>query len=37
VELVAGGGVRDRADLDALADAGADAALVATALHEGRV
>jgi phosphoribosylformimino-5-aminoimidazole carboxamide ribotide isomerase len=37
VELVAGGGVRDRADLEALADAGADAALVATALHEGRV
>jgi phosphoribosylformimino-5-aminoimidazole carboxamide ribotide isomerase len=31
--LVAGGGVRDRADLEALAAAGADAVLVATALH----
>jgi phosphoribosylformimino-5-aminoimidazole carboxamide ribotide isomerase len=37
VELVAGGGVRDRADLEALADAGAHAALLATALHEGRL
>jgi phosphoribosylformimino-5-aminoimidazole carboxamide ribotide isomerase len=36
-ELVAGGGVRDGRDLDALAAAGCDAALVATALHEGRV
>jgi phosphoribosylformimino-5-aminoimidazole carboxamide ribotide isomerase len=35
--LVAGGGVRDVADLEALADAGCAAALVATALHEGRV
>jgi phosphoribosylformimino-5-aminoimidazole carboxamide ribotide isomerase len=31
----AGGGVRDRADLDALANAGAAGALVATALHRG--
>ena len=37
VELVAGGGVRDGADLDVLVGAGCDAALVATALHEGRV
>ena len=33
VELLAGGGVRDLADLRALAEAGAAAALVATALH----
>jgi phosphoribosylformimino-5-aminoimidazole carboxamide ribotide isomerase len=33
----AGGGVRDRTDLDRLAAAGADAACVATALHEGRL
>jgi phosphoribosylformimino-5-aminoimidazole carboxamide ribotide isomerase len=33
--LVAGGGVRDVEDLDRLADAGYDAALVATALHTG--
>lgn len=37
VELVAGGGVRDAADLQALADAGADAALVGSALHLGPV
>lgn len=36
-ELIAGGGVRDRDDLTRLADAGADAALVASALHEGRL
>ena len=36
VELLAGGGVRDAADLRALADAGAAGALVATALHSGR-
>ena len=36
-ELVAGGGIRDARDLDALAAAGYDGALVATALHEGRV
>lgn len=35
--LVAGGGVRDTADLAALAAVGCDAALVATALHEGRL
>ena len=35
--LVAGGGVRDRGDLEALADAGCDAVLVATALHDGRL
>jgi phosphoribosylformimino-5-aminoimidazole carboxamide ribotide isomerase len=35
VELLAGGGVRDAADLRALADAGAAGALVATALHTG--
>jgi phosphoribosylformimino-5-aminoimidazole carboxamide ribotide isomerase len=35
VELLAGGGVRDAADLRALADAGAAGALVATALHRG--
>jgi phosphoribosylformimino-5-aminoimidazole carboxamide ribotide isomerase len=37
VELLAGGGVRDPADLVALADAGCDAALVGTAVHEGRI
>lgn len=35
VELIAGGGVRDRADLDRLGAAGADAVLVASALHDG--
>ncbi len=35
VELLAGGGVRDAADLHALAEAGAAGALVATALHTG--
>jgi phosphoribosylformimino-5-aminoimidazole carboxamide ribotide isomerase len=35
--LLAGGGVRDAADLDRLADAGCDGALVATALHDGRI
>ena len=35
LELLAGGGVRDRADLRALAEAGAAGALVATALHRG--
>ena len=35
VELLAGGGVRDAADLRALAGAGAAGALVATALHTG--
>ena len=35
--LLAAGGVRDPEDLDRLADAGCDGALVATALHEGRI
>jgi HisA/HisF family protein len=35
LELLAGGGVRDAADLRALAGAGAAGALVATALHTG--
>jgi len=35
--LLAGGGVRDAADLRRLADAGCDGALVATALHTGRI
>ena len=37
VELLAGGGVRDAADLRALAGAGASGALVATALHGGAI
>jgi HisA/HisF family protein len=37
LELLAGGGVRDVADLQALADAGAAGALVATALHRGAI
>jgi phosphoribosylformimino-5-aminoimidazole carboxamide ribotide isomerase len=37
VELLAGGGVGSRADLERLADAGCDGALVATALHDGRL
>ena len=37
VRLIAGGGVRGAADLAALRDAGADAALVASALHDGRL
>jgi uncharacterized protein related to proFAR isomerase len=35
LQLLAGGGVRDAADLRALARAGAAGALVATALHRG--
>ena len=35
--LVAGGGVRDRGDLVRLAGTGCDGALVATALHDGRL
>jgi HisA/HisF family protein len=35
VDLIAGGGVRGQADLDRLAAAGANGALVATALHRG--
>lgn len=37
VELLAGGGVRDAADLRALAGAGTAGALVATALHGGAI
>jgi len=37
IELIAGGGVRGSGDLRALADAGCDAALVASALHDGRL
>lgn len=37
VLLVAGGGVRGAHDLAQLADAGCDGALVATALHDGRL
>jgi phosphoribosylformimino-5-aminoimidazole carboxamide ribotide isomerase len=37
IELVAGGGVRGLDDLRAMADAGCDAALVASALHDGRL
>jgi phosphoribosylformimino-5-aminoimidazole carboxamide ribotide isomerase len=35
--LFAGGGVRGPDDLSRLADAGCDGALVATALHDGRL
>jgi phosphoribosylformimino-5-aminoimidazole carboxamide ribotide isomerase len=37
VAIYAGGGVRDQADLRALESVGAAGALVATALHEGRI
>jgi phosphoribosylformimino-5-aminoimidazole carboxamide ribotide isomerase len=37
LEITAGGGVRSRDDLLALAAAGCDAALVASALHDGRL
>jgi phosphoribosylformimino-5-aminoimidazole carboxamide ribotide isomerase len=36
VELIVGGGVRDRRDIARLTDLGCDGALVATALHEHR-
>lgn len=36
-EIISGGGVRDAADLRALARAGCDRALVASALHDGRL
>jgi phosphoribosylformimino-5-aminoimidazole carboxamide ribotide isomerase len=36
-EIYAAGGVRDAADLSALKAAGASGALIATALHEGRI
>lgn len=35
LELLAGGGVKDREDIRRLEDAGADAVLVASALHDG--
>jgi phosphoribosylformimino-5-aminoimidazole carboxamide ribonucleotide (ProFAR) isomerase len=35
--LAVGGGMRGAQDLTRLADAGCDAALVATALHDGRI
>ena len=37
LEITAGGGVRGQADLDSLEQAGCDAALVASALHDGRL
>lgn len=37
VEIIAGGGVRSAADLESLEQAGCDAALVASALHDGRL
>lgn len=37
VDLIAGGGVRDREDLVRLAATGADGALVATAVHRGAI
>ncbi len=37
LEIIAGGGVRSPADLEALALAGCHAALVASALHDGRL
>ncbi len=37
LSLVAGGGVRSREDLAALAQLGVDAVLVATAIHQGAV
>jgi phosphoribosylformimino-5-aminoimidazole carboxamide ribotide isomerase len=37
VDLFAGGGVRGAEDLERLAEAGCDGALVATALHDGRL
>ena len=35
IELIAGGGIRNWDDIDRLGDAGADAVLVASALHDG--
>ena len=37
VELISGGGVRGLADLKAFEEAGCDAVLVASALHDGRL
>jgi phosphoribosylformimino-5-aminoimidazole carboxamide ribotide isomerase len=36
-EIYAAGGVRDSGDLSHLAEAGIDGALVATALHDGKI
>ncbi len=35
IELISGGGIRDRADVQHFADAGCDAVLVSTAIHRG--
>jgi phosphoribosylformimino-5-aminoimidazole carboxamide ribotide isomerase len=37
LQIISGGGVRGLGDLESLAQAGCDAALVASALHDGRV
>jgi phosphoribosylformimino-5-aminoimidazole carboxamide ribotide isomerase len=37
LELIAGGGVRNRDDVDRLAEAGADGVLVASAIHDGNL
>jgi phosphoribosylformimino-5-aminoimidazole carboxamide ribotide isomerase len=37
VQLIAGGGIRNQADINRLADCGVDAVLVASALHDGRL
>jgi len=37
VELLAGGGIGTPRDLERLADAGLDGALIASALHDGRI
>lgn len=37
IEIISGGGVRNRSDLELLAAAGCNAALVASALHDGRL
>lgn len=37
IEIIAGGGVRDANDVKSLKDAGCNAALVASALHDGRM
>lgn len=37
IEIIAGGGVRNRGDLASLGQTGCDAALVASALHDGRI
>ncbi len=37
VEVIAGGGVRDKTDLEVLAHAGVHAVLLASALHNGRI